>query len=150
MRVLRIRDQNKIDLGPCSDSLRLMIEAFALLLSCQLAGEILSHGLGLPMPGPVVGLLILFAGLVIAQNFGSVTAASITDTALGRTTQGLLQHLSILFVPAGVGVIDHLGLLESYGPVLFLALFVSTALSLAVTALVFVWVKDRQSARKTS
>jgi hypothetical protein len=47
-----------------------MIEAFALLLSCQLAGEILSHGFALPMPGPVVGLLILFAGLVIAQNFG--------------------------------------------------------------------------------
>lgn len=127
-----------------------MIEAFALLLSCQLAGEILSHGFGLPMPGPVVGLLILFAGLVIAQNFGSLTATSINDTALGRATQGLLQHLSLLFVPAGVGVVDHLGLLESYGPVLFLALFVSTALSLVVTALAFTWVKRWQSVRKMS
>lgn len=127
-----------------------MIEAFALLLLCQLAGEILSHGFGLPMPGPVVGLLILFAGLFAAQNFGSVTTASINDTMLGRATGGLLQHLSLLFVPAGVGVIDHLSLLNSYGPVLFLALLVSTALSLAITALVFTGVKSWQSGRRAS
>jgi holin-like protein len=123
-----------------------MIEAFALLLLCQLAGEILSHGLGLPMPGPVIGLLILFAGLVITQNFGKVTAGSINDTALGRATGGLLQHLSVLFVPAGVGVIDHLHLLQTFGPVLFLALLVSTALALAVTALTFTAVKRWQAA----
>jgi holin-like protein len=127
-----------------------MIEAFALLLLCQLAGEILSHGFGLPMPGPVIGLLILFAGLVIAQNFGKASAVSINDTALGRATQGLLQHLSLLFVPAGVGVIDHLHLLQTYGPVLFLALFVSTALSLAVTALTFTAVKSWRSPRRAS
>jgi putative effector of murein hydrolase LrgA (UPF0299 family) len=127
-----------------------MIEAFALLLLCQLAGEILSHGFGLPMPGPVIGLLILFAGLLAAQNFGAVKTASINDTMLGRATGGLLQHLSLLFVPAGVGVIDHLSLLHSYGPVLFLALLVSTALSLAITALVFTGVKSWQSGRKAS
>lgn len=127
-----------------------MIEAFALLLLCQLAGEILSHGFGLPMPGPVIGLLIHFAGLFAAQNFGSVTTASINDTMLGRATGGLLQHLSLLFVPAGVGVIDHLSLLNSYGPVLFLALLVSTALSLAITALVFTGVKSWQSGRRAS
>ncbi|WP_119272556.1 CidA/LrgA family protein [Taklimakanibacter deserti] len=127
-----------------------MIETFALLLLCQLAGEVLSHGFGLPMPGPVIGLLILFAGLVIAQNFGKASAVSINDTALGRATQGLLQHLSLLFVPAGVGVIDHLHLLQTYGPVLFLALFVSTALSLAVTALTFTAVKSWRSPRGVS
>jgi holin-like protein len=127
-----------------------MIEAFALLLLCQLAGEILSHGFGLPMPGPVVGLLLLFAGLFVAQRFIALSPQTINDTALGRTTGGLLQHLSLLFVPAGVGVIDHLGLLNSYGPVLFLALLVSTALSLAVTALVFTWVKNRQTGRTAS
>lgn len=98
------------------------------------------------MPGPVIGLLILFAGLVITQNFGKVTAGSINDTALGRATGGLLQHLSVLFVPAGVGVIDHLHLLQTFGPVLFLALVVSTALALAVTALTFTAVKRWQAA----
>jgi holin-like protein len=127
-----------------------MVEAFALLLLCQLAGEVLSHGFGLPMPGPVIGLLILFAGLFVAQNFGSITSASVNDTTLGRGASGLLQHLSLLFVPAGVGVIDHLGLLSSYGPVLFLALLVSTTLSLAVTALVFTGIKSWQSSRNAS
>jgi putative effector of murein hydrolase LrgA (UPF0299 family) len=127
-----------------------MVEAFALLLLCQLAGEVLSHGFGLPMPGPVIGLLILFAGLVVAQNFGSITSPSVNDSTLGRGASGLLQHLSLLFVPAGVGVIDHLGLLSSYGPVLFLALLVSTALSLGVTALVFTGIKSWQSGRNAS
>ena len=127
-----------------------MIEAFALLLLCQLAGEILSHGFGLSMPGPVIGLLILFAGLLVAQNFGSVSPVRISETPLGRATGGLLQYLSLLFVPAGVGVIDHLGLLNSYGPVLFLALLISTALSLAITALVFTGIKSWQSGRKAS
>jgi putative effector of murein hydrolase LrgA (UPF0299 family) len=122
-----------------------MIEAFALLLVCQLAGEVLSHGFGLPMPGPVIGLLILFAGLFVAQNFGSITSASVNDTTLGRGASGLLQHLSVLFVPAGVGVIDHLGLLSSYGPVLFLALLVSTTLSLAVTAGIKSWQSGRNA-----
>lgn len=125
-----------------------MIEAFALLLLCQLAGEILSHGFGLPLPGPVVGLLLLFAGLFVAPRFVEVTSATINDTTLGRATSGLLQHLSLLFVPAGVGVIDHLSLLNSYGPVLFLALLVSTALALCVTALVFTGVKNWQSRRR--
>ncbi|WP_119389005.1 CidA/LrgA family protein [Taklimakanibacter lacteus] len=127
-----------------------MIEAFALLLLCQLAGEVLSHGFNLPMPGPVVGLLLLFAGLFAAQKFVSVTPQSINDTLLGRATGGLLQHLSLLFVPAGVGVIDHLSLVNSYGPVLFLALLVSTALALAVTALVFTGVKRWQSGGRSS
>ncbi|MGE0004186.1 MAG: CidA/LrgA family protein [Parvibaculaceae bacterium] len=127
-----------------------MIEAFAILLLCQLAGEILSHGFGLPMPGPVIGLLILFAGLLVAQSFGKADTASVDGTALGRATGGLLQHLSILFVPAGVGVIDHLHLLRTYGPVLLLALFVSTALALAVTALTFTAVRRWQSARSTA
>ena len=126
-----------------------MIEAFALLLLCQLAGEVVSRGLGIAMPGPVVGLLLLFAGLLIVQRTGSISATSIGGTALGRATGGLLQYLSLLFVPAGVGVIDHLGLVNSYGPVLFIALVVSTALALAVTAGVFVGVKHFQSRRRT-
>lgn len=118
-----------------------MVQAIAILLASQLAGEILSYGLGLPMPGPVIGLLLLFAALGIWQLLGKVTPATVGETPLGTTSGALLQHLSILFVPAGVGAIDHLGLLRDYGVAIFIALFVSTALSLAITALVFVAVK---------
>src|SRR6478735_8069929 len=109
-----------------------MVQAIAILLASQLAGETLSYGLGLPMPGPVIGLLLLFAALGIWQLLGKVTPATVSDTPLGTTSGALLQHLSILFVPAGVGAIDHLGLLRDYGVAIFIALFVSTALSLAI------------------
>jgi putative effector of murein hydrolase LrgA (UPF0299 family) len=118
-----------------------MVHAITILLASQLAGEALSYGLNLPMPGPVIGLLILFAALWIWQQFGRVSPLTVADTPLGTTSGTLLQHLSILFVPAGVGAIDHLGLLRDYGLAIFVALLVSTALSLAVTALVFVAVK---------
>jgi len=118
-----------------------MVHAIAILLASQLAGETLSYGLNLPMPGPVIGLLLLFAALCMWQLLGKVTPATIADTPLGTTSGTLLQHLSILFVPAGVGAIDHLGLLRDYGLAIFIALLVSTALSLAITALVFVAVK---------
>ncbi len=72
-----------------------MIEALALLLGCQLAGEILVRLAGAPLPGPVVGLLLL---LVVLLMRGTV------PTAVQATARGLLRHLSLLFVPAGVGI----------------------------------------------
>ena len=99
-----------------------MVHAIAILLASQLAGETLSYGLNLPMPGPVIGLLLLFAGLCIWQFIVNGTPGTIGDTPLGTTSATLLQHLSILFVPAGVGAIDHLGLLRDYGIAIFAGL----------------------------
>ncbi|WP_323037003.1 CidA/LrgA family protein [Pararhodobacter sp.] len=108
-----------------------MIYHLAVLLACQLAGEFLAHSLGLIVPGPVVGMVILL-GLFLAFP---AAAKAIQPTALG-----LLSHLSLLFVPAGVGIVGHLGSLGSDGLPILLALFVSTALAIIVGALVFVGV----------
>ena len=62
-------------------------------------GEIAVIAFGLPIPGPVVGMALLFVSLIVR---GSVTEE------LGSTANGLLRHLSLLFVPAGVGVMAHL------------------------------------------
>jgi holin-like protein len=97
--------------------------------------------LSLPIPGPVIGLVLLFLGLAYQGLRNSVTTQSIAETELGRTAAGLLQNLSLLFVPAGVGVIDNLELLSRYGLALALSLIISTALTLVVTALVFIGVK---------
>jgi holin-like protein len=118
-----------------------VIQAIAILLLCQLAGETLARGLNIPMPGPVIGLVLLLAGLAIAALRGAASPHTVADTDLGRTTGALLQNLSILFVPAGVGVIDHLDLLSRYGVALAVSLVVSTVLTLMVTALVFVGIK---------
>jgi putative effector of murein hydrolase LrgA (UPF0299 family) len=109
-----------------------LIKGLVLLLACQLAGEVVSHGLGLPVPGPVLGLVLLFAGLVAVGRDARMEGGT------GRVADGLLQNLALLFVPAGVGVIKHLDLLASHGVALALALIGSTAVTLVVTVFVFV------------
>ncbi|MGR3416324.1 CidA/LrgA family protein [Paracoccus sp. (in: a-proteobacteria)] len=107
-----------------------MIASLALILSFQLVGEIASRGLNLPLPGPVVGLLLL-VGACIAQPG--------LARRIRPATQGLLQHLSLFFVPAGVGIVAHLQLLRQDGLGLALALAGSTILAIAAGALAFSW-----------
>jgi holin-like protein len=105
-----------------------MLVALLMLLSAQLAGEAAARGLGLPTPGPVLGLALL--ALVIALSPKA-------RQAVEGTAVQLLRHLSLLFVPAAVGIIQHLPRLAHEGLAIGVALIVSTLASLAVTALTF-------------
>ena len=100
-----------------------------LILALQLAGEILHLGLGIPVPGPVIGMGLLFAGLLVK---GAV------PRALETTAFGILENLSLLFVPAGVGVMLYLPLLADEWPSVVTALLGSTVAAIAVTGLVMV------------
>lgn len=104
-----------------------MLGAFTLLLVFQLAGEILVQLTGLPVPGPVVGMLMLFLTLA---------ARGSAPQWLRDTCQGMLSHLSLLFVPAGVGVLLHFERLGAEWLPIVVALVASTVLTIAVTALV--------------
>lgn len=104
-----------------------MIAALTQLLFFQLAGEAIAHAFVLPVPGPVIGMALLFLFLVLRRGPGE---------ELQQTAQGLLQHLSLLFVPAGTGVMLHLHRLQDEWLPIVLSLLVSTAATLAVTALV--------------
>ena len=104
-----------------------MLSALTQLLIFQLAGEVVARGLALPIPGPVLGMLFLFIALMLRQG---------PDKELQTTSQNLLQHLSLLFVPAGVGVVVHLGLIGREGLAITAALVVSTLLTVLVTGLV--------------
>lgn len=116
-----------------------MIGAFTGLLLCQLVGEILARALRLPLPGPVLGLLLLFGLLAWRGQTGRAVPAALDDVA-----NGLLRNLSLLFIPAAVGVVQYLGLLRQLAVPIALAVVVSTALALAVTALTFAWLsRDR-------
>jgi holin-like protein len=105
-----------------------MLNGLIALLACQLAGETAARTLGLPLPGPVLGLVLLLVGM---------SASSRLAAAVRPVAQGILGHLSLLFVPAGVGVTGHLAALGAQAAPLFLALAISTALSITVGALVF-------------
>jgi holin-like protein len=117
-----------------------MLRAFAILLACQLAGETIARALVLPLPGPVIGLIILVILLFAVERSHLVDTSSVDGTSLGKVSNGLLAVLGVLFVPAGVGVIQNLGLLSEYGAALAAALVVSTVLTLTVTVWVFVGV----------
>lgn len=103
-----------------------VLRGFALLLLCQSAGEVLARGAGLPWPGPVIGMLLLLALLAWPAVRAPVSAAA----------EALLAHLSLLFVPVGVGVLSHLALVAEHGLRLALVIVASTLVGLAVTALV--------------
>lgn len=103
-----------------------MISAITLLLVLQLVGEVLARALVLPIPGPVIGMALLFAAL--AWRGGP-------STDVRNTAQSLLQHLSLLFVPAGTGVMLHFQRLSDEWLPLLASLLISTAVTIAVTAL---------------
>ena len=104
-----------------------MLSAITLLLIYQLLGEVLVQWFALPVPGPVVGMVLLFATLVVRGG---------APQNLKDTSSALLQHLSLLFVPAGAGVMVHFARLEGEWLPILASLVFSTALTIAVTALV--------------
>jgi len=124
-----------------------MLRALAILFTCQLAGEAITRSLELPLPGPVLGLLILVAILLAIERWRVVAPSTIDETSLGKVSNGLIATFGILFVPAGVGVIQEVDLLGRYGAALAAALLVSTVLTLVVTVWVFVGV-SRLTERK--
>jgi len=116
-----------------------MLGAITWLLACQLAGEVITMATGLPLPGPVVGMSLLFAGLLIRQRFQAGSARPDIPEDLERTATGLLSHLSLLFVPAGVGVMLYLPLIAEEWLPISVSLVASTLLTIAFTALVMSW-----------
>ena len=118
-----------------------MVRGFVILLLCQLIGEVFARTFMLPAPGPVVGLALLTFALWAWDRWRPFSEHDLEISDVGRVSQGLLGSLSLLFVPAGVGVVQYLGLLSEYGAALALSLIVSTALTLIATVLAFLAVK---------
>lgn len=102
------------------------LKGLAWLLLLQSVGEVLAHALSLPFPGPVIGMVLLLPALTLPTIRTHVAACAAF----------LLQHLSLLFVPVGVGVMAHLGLLAEYGLRIALVITLSTWAGMAAT----VWV----------
>ena len=113
-----------------------MIPALAGLLACQLAGEILVRALMLPLPGPVAGLGLLFGFLLWRGRSRSDPVEAIPPD-LGKVCDALLKNLSLLFIPAAVGVVQYLDLLRRYAGAIALTIAASTLLALILTAATF-------------
>ena len=104
-----------------------MLQTLAILLVFQSVGEVFSYALRLPVPGPVIGMILLFCWLAIDDRLLAV---------IRGTTAELLKHLSLLFVPAGVGIMVHGSRIGGEWMPIIVALVLSTWLAIATTALV--------------
>ena len=114
-----------------------MIASLGLILLCQLAGEVIVRGLGLPMPGPVVGLLFLLLLLLARDRFVALARGPLQQDGVENASRGLLAHLSLLFVPAGVGVVQKLDLVAEHGIAVAVVLAISVVVTLLVTVATF-------------
>jgi len=112
-----------------------MLNYLTLILVCQLLGELVVGALALPVPGPVLGMLLLFMVLMVLGD---------VPEQLDKTANGLLRSMSLLFVPAGTGLMLHFQLLgEAILPLSF-AVIVSTVATIVVTGRLMQWLgKER-------
>ncbi|RKK03986.1 CidA/LrgA family protein [Pseudoroseomonas wenyumeiae] len=104
-----------------------MTGAITALLVCQLIGEVLARVLHLPVPGPVIGMVLLFLALLLRYPEGE------PPEALGKVADTLLGNLGLLFVPAGVGVVVLLHTLAQNWLSLMLAIVGGTLLAMVIT-----------------
>ena len=102
---------------------------FTLLLLYQVAGEAIARLFALDLPGPVIGLILLWPSLAVPW----------IQRHVSEVAGFLLSNLSLLFIPVGVGVILHLELLSTIWWQIALALVVSTLLGLITTVLLLRW-----------
>lgn len=149
-----------------------LIKGFCILLTCQFVGEVLGRALMLPVPGPVLGMLILLLALMARGRLrkrlipspdreGDAIRTPDDDAgqrqllrslvrervpgSLRLASNGLLSHLSLLFVPAGVGVMVHLGLIAQD----LISIVVTLLVSIAVTQFVTAWLLQRLIDRRS-
>ncbi|MEL0131280.1 MAG: CidA/LrgA family protein, partial [Betaproteobacteria bacterium] len=119
----------------------LMLYAIFFIFLLQLVGEFLQKYFVLAIPGPVIGLLLMLVVLLLQRGSRD------SDTDFGQkvinTSNHLLQYLSLLFVPIGVGVVMHLQLLESQLVKVLGVIIIGTLLTIIVTAALFQVLRKR-------
>ena len=105
-----------------------MIKGFIVLIGLLLFGNLVSEGLSLPVPGSVIGMVLLFLGLVFLKR---------VPEDIGKVSDGLIAQIGLLFVPAGAGISLYLGMIAENSLVIILAALGSTVLTLIFTVLLF-------------
>ncbi len=105
-----------------------MIGGLLVLLSCQLLGEVVVRLTGLPLPGPVVGMVAFLVVLRVRRPGDR--------SDMVRTPTALLGVLQLLFVPAGVGVVVYLSALRDNALPLAGGLWASWLAGIVVTGAV--------------
>ncbi|MGH1405366.1 MAG: CidA/LrgA family protein [Rhodomicrobiaceae bacterium] len=113
-----------------------MLNSLTLILCCQLAGEFTVKATGITAPGPVIGMIFLLIILLLKKS---------VQNELETTANSLLNNLSLMFVPAGVGLMLHFQLIGKEWLPITISLIISTILTIAITGLMMVWLSNDNS-----
>jgi holin-like protein len=109
-----------------------LLKQFSIILSIYFLGELIQKAAGLPIPGNVMGMLILF--------FGLYTGVIKLDM-ISKISDFLLENLAFFFIPAGISLITCFALLEGKLTAILVVSLISTVVTMAVTGLTVELVK---------
>ncbi|MDI3323659.1 CidA/LrgA family protein [Pontibacterium granulatum] len=112
-----------------------MVVGFLILIACQLMGEIIVFSLDIPVPGAVVGMVLLLIGLMVRGE---------VERGLRTSAEGLLSILPLMLVPAGVGLMVHFQLIAAEWVAILVALVLSTFVTLLLVTLLLKWMNARK------
>ena len=118
-----------------------MLYAIAVLFAFQLLGEFLVRISGLPLPGALVGTLLLLIGLLFYKRL---------PKPLEDTAQVLLQNMMLLFIPVIAGVMLEFDHLRREWLPFVLACVAGAAITFTATALTFRFFLQRQRTLQSS
>lgn len=114
-----------------------VLSAIAALFVMQVLGEVLVRWSGLPLPGPLMGMLLMFAALIALGH---------VPTGLRDTCHHGLKHLMLLFIPLVAGIMLHFGPLANEWFPFLAACIGGVALTIVVSAVTFRWMLKRSRA----
>ena len=113
-----------------------MLETLFIIFMFQLVGEAAQKMSGLPVPGPVIGLILMLSCLTLYKKQQNGHLETLRSQLI-LASETLIKYLSLLFVPIGVGVVMHLQLLESQLIKVFAILLIGTITTIVFTAFIF-------------
>ena len=115
------------------------LKQFGIILFISFVGEILNHFIPLPIPAGIYGMILMFVGL---------TTGIIKLESIKETSSFLIEIMSIMFVPAAVGVLNSWGVLKANLPAYVVITVASTFVVMGVTGRVTQAVIRRDAAHK--
>ncbi len=112
-----------------------LLRQFLIVLIICFMGEVLNKVVHVPLPGSIIGMILLFICLITGV---------IKLDKIDEISKFLIDHLAFFFIPAGVGLIGYVGILKkSILPILVIC-FVTTFVVMIVTGWTIQLIKRRK------
>ena len=115
------------------------LRQFMMILLVSFLGELLKYAIPLPVPASIYGLVILF----ILLETGALKLDAVKDTAIF-----LIEIMPLMFLPAGVGLMESWGDLNSMLVEVIVITIVSAVLVMGVSGKVTELVLKRSARKK--